>query len=79
MKKKKRKEKADKSLHTSFHSHIESVKSISKNHLPHALKNNFKKKIVIFFVTFKNFTSMREKAEIGQRYTTDGLNFTFYL
>lgn len=48
MKKKKKKAKADKSLHTSFHSHIESVKRISKNHLPHALKSNFKKKLSYF-------------------------------
>lgn len=77
--KEKKKEKADKCLCTSFPSHIASVKRISKHHLPHALKSNFKKKIVIFFVTFKNFTSAREKAEIGQWYPTDGLNFASFL
>lgn len=61
MKEKKRQEKADKSLHTSFHSHIGSVKRISKNHLPHALKSNFKK-IVIFFCHIQEFYKYERKS-----------------
>lgn len=43
------------------------------------MKGKLKKNKISFFVTFRNFTSVSEKDEIGQWYTTDGLHFTLYL
>lgn len=60
-KRKDRKEKADKSFYTFFHSHIASVKRISKHHLPHALKNNFKKNCH-FFCHIQEFYKYERKS-----------------